>query len=469
MLKREKGRNITSGNLFHGILQYAFPLFLSALIQTLFTAADTAVVGNFADSVAVASIGAGNPVISLLTSAFMAFASGASIIISREIGAQDRDAVKKSVDTAMIFSVALGVAITGFAFPLAVPVLGLMDCPTECVESAVLYMRLYLLGIPAMMIYNVAAAIIRAAGDSTRPLIYIIISGTVNVVTNVLLCMVLPNKVAAVAIATVLSQVVSAIMSVTRLVRKTDGICKLSLRDMHFHGRSLGEIVRYGIPLGVATLVYPLANMQIQPAINSFGAKNLAGATAACNLDGLGNCLQSAFATTCVTFVSQNVGAKNRKRVEKSILICTSCACASGLVLGLLTGLVFPEELLGIFLPGDTESIFYGCKRMEYVNRHMWISAFNGCIGGALQAFGYPTFSTINGLVSVLGFRIVWMNIFYPRNPTVDMLYVCYTISWCISLVVNMSLFVVVFKRFRRREKLREQREAEKAAFNQTT
>ena len=463
MLKQKQGRNITSGNLFKGIVTYAIPLFLSALIQTLFTAADTAVVGNFADSIAVASIGAGNPVISLLVNSFVAFGSGASIIISREIGADDRDAVKKSVDTAMIFAVALGVVLTVFAEVLAVPILNRMDCPEECFDSAVLYMKLYMLGTPFMMVYNFAAAIIRAEGDSSRPLMYIIISGAVNVVTNVLLCLILPNKVAAVAIATVLSQIVSAVLAVVRLIAKKDGICRLSLRSLRFHGRSLGEIVRYGIPLAAATVVYPLANMQIQPAINSFGAANLAGCTAASNLDGLTNCLHSAFGATCVTFVSQNLGAKNRKRVEKTILICTVCSFASGLVLGAGATYGFAEELLGLFLPGETESIQYGFKRMQYVNAFMWISAINGCIGGSLQAFGYPTFSTLNGVVSVLGFRIVWMNVFYPKNPTIDMLYVCYTISWSLLLLVNLTLFFFVFKKYRRREKLREQRELEKA------
>lgn len=463
MPKQKNGRNITSGNLFKGIVTYAIPLFLSALIQTLFTAADTAVVGNFADSIAVASIGAGNPVISLLVNSFVAFGSGASIIISREIGADDRDAVKKSVDTAMIFAVILGVVLTVFAEVLAVPILNRMDCPDECFDSAVLYMKLYMLGTPFMMIYNFAAAIIRAEGDSSRPLMYIIISGVVNVVTNVLLCLVLPNKVAAVAIATVLSQIVSATLTVTRLMTKKDGICRLSLRSLLFHGRSMGEIVRYGIPLAAATVVYPLANMQIQPAINSFGAANLAGCTAATNLDGLTNCLHSAFGATCVTFVSQNLGAKNRKRVEKTILICTACSFVSGLVLGAGATYGFAEELLGLFLPGETESIQYGFKRMQYVNAFMWISAINGCIGGSLQAFGYPTFSTLNGVISVLGFRMVWMNLVYPKNPTIDLLYVCYTISWSLLLLVNLTLFFFVFKRYRRREKLREQRELEAA------
>ena len=463
MLKQKQGRNITSGNLFKGIVSYAIPLFLSALIQTLFTAADTAVVGNFADSIAVASIGAGNPVISLLVNSFVAFGSGASIIISREIGAGDRDAVKKSVDTAMIFAVVLGIVITVFAEVLAVPILSMMDCPEECFDSAVLYMKIYMLGTPFMMLYNFSAAIIRAEGDSTRPLVYIIISGTVNVVTNVLLCLVLPNKVAAVAIATVLSQVVSSTLSLTRLMTKKDGFCRLSIRTLCFHGKSMGEIVRYGIPLAVATVVYPLANMQIQPAINSYGAANLAGCTAATNLDGLTNCLHSAFGATCVTFVSQNIGAKNRSRVEKTIFICTACSILSGLVLGAGATYGFGKQLLGLFLPGEIESIEYGFKRMQYVNAFMWISAINGCIGGALQAFGYPTFSTLNGLVSVLGFRILWMNVFYVRNPNIDMLYVCYTISWSINLLINLTLFFFVFRKYRRREKLREQRELEKA------
>ena len=467
MLKQKQGSNITSGNLFKGIVTYAIPLFLSALVQNLFTAADTAVVGNFADGIAVASIGAGKPVISLLIDGFVGFASGMSIIIAREVGADNKEAVKKSVDTAMIFAAVLGLVITVFAVMLAVPILNRMNCPEECFNSAVLYMKLYILGTPAMMIYNFAAAIIRAEGDSARPLVYIIISGIVNVATNIILCLILPDKVAAVAIATVFSQALSAILSVARLATKKDGICCLSFRSIRFCGRSLSQIVRYGIPLTVAQVVYPLANMQIQPAINSYGAANLAGATAASSLDGLTNCLHNAFGTTCVTFVSQNLGAKNRKRVEKTILICTACSFVSGLVLGLGTTYGFAEELLGLFLPGETESIWYGFKRMQYVNAFMWISAINGCVAGSLQAFGYPAFITLNGVVSVLGFRILWMNVFYAKNPNIDMLYVCYTISWSLRLLINLILFAFVFRKYRRREIQREQQELGKGIITE--
>lgn len=454
MWKQNRSKNITSGNLFVGILQFAIPLYISSLAQNLFTAADTAIVGNFADGLAVAAIGAGNPVISLLIGCFVSFATGAGMIVARAIGSKDTVRVKQTVDTSMVFALALGVFLTVAALALSKPVLGMMNCPEECFDGAVLYMNIYMLGTPALMVYNFASAIIRAEGDSTRPLIYIMLSGAVNVVTNIILCLLLSNKVAAVAIATVLSQTISAALAMVRLMTKTDGLCRFSLQGLTFQGRVLAEVFRYGFPLSVATAIYPIANLQIQPAINSYGAANLAGVTAANTIDTVTNALQTSFNSTCVTFMSQNIGAHNRKRVEKSIVLCGICAVISGLVIGLLTAHVFSEQLLGIFLPDYPEAIFYGQKKMFYTTAFYWLAAIMGWLGSAVQAFGYPVLSTLNNLVSVLGFRIVWMNFIYNKAPSIDLLYVCYTISWGLTCVINIGLFVFAYRKYRQKERL---------------
>ena len=453
MLRQKRGKNITSGNLFVGILQFAIPLYISSLVQNLFTAADTAIAGNFADGLAVAAIGAGNPVINLLINCFVSFATGAGMIVARAVGSQDRDRIKEAVDTSMVFSLGLGVFLTVAALFLSKPVLNVMQCPRECIEGAVLYMNIYMLGTPALMIYNFASAIIRAEGDSTRPLVYIMISGAVNVVTNLILCILLPNKVAAVAIATVLSQTISAVLAVRRLMTKIDGPCKFSLKGLVFRGKVLGEVFRYGVPLSVAAAIYPIANLQIQPAINSYGAANLAGVTAANTIDTVTNALQTSFNSTCVTFMSQNIGAHNRKRVEKTIVLCGLCAIVSGLVIGLLTAHVFSEELLGIFLPDYPEAIAYGQKKMIYTTAFYWLAAIVGWLGSAVQAFGYPVWSTLNNLVSVLGFRIIWMNFIYNKAPTIDKLYVCYTISWALTGIINVGLFIFAYCKYRQKER----------------
>jgi putative MATE family efflux protein len=454
MFKQTRGKTITSGNLFLGILQFAIPLYISALVQNLFTAADTAIAGNFADGMAVAAIGAGNPVINLLIGCFVSFATGAGMIVARAIGSKDTVRIKESVDTAMVFALALGVFLTVAALILSKPVLEMMDCPEDCFGGAVLYMNIYMLGTPALMVYNFASAIIRAEGDSTRPLIYIMISGGVNVVTNLLLCLVLANKVAAVAIATVVSQTISAVLAVTRLVTKKDGLCRFSFRELVFRGRVLAEVFRYGFPLSVAAAIYPIANLQIQPAINSYGAANLAGVTSANTIDTVTNALQTSFNSTCVTFMSQNIGAHNRKRVEKTIVLCGLCAIVSGLVIGLLTAHVFSEELLGIFLPDFPEAIYYGQKKMQYTTAFYWLAAIVGWLGSAVQAFGYPALSTMNNLVSVLGFRIIWMNFIYCKAPSVDLLYVCYTISWALTGLINVGLFIYAYRKYRQKERL---------------
>ena len=458
MLFRSRVDGITSGKLFPAVIQFAIPLFISTLVQALFSAADTAVVGNFTagDGNAVASIGAANPVISLLINGFIALSTGASIIIARAVGAGDRVVLKKAVDTAIIFSFSFGVLLTVAALVFAVPVLRAMDCPESCFNSAVLYMRIYMLGTPAVMVYNFAGAIIRAEGDSTRPLLYIIISGIVNVVTNVVLCLLLEDKIIAVAVATVLSQIVSAVLVMARLICNTCSPCHFSLRNFGFDWKALGSILRYGIPLSIASAIFPIANLQIQPAINSYGPANLAGNTASCNIDNLTSALYIAFNSACLTFMSQNIGAHNSKRVVKTFYLCTICAVLSGLICGVVT-CCYSEELINLFIPGNAEAVYYGQKRMQYVTAFMWLAALNGSLSSAVQSFGYPTMSTLNNVISVLVFRIIWMNFVYNRAPSIDRLYVCYTISWSIIGVVYVIMFVYAFTKYRRSELQRQQ------------
>lgn len=454
MLKQKRLHNLAGENLFLEILRFAIPLFLSTVMQNLFTAADTLVAGNFADGMAVAAIGGSTPVINLLINCFVSFSVGAGIIVARAIGSRDTVKVKESVDTAIVFSLLLGTVLTVAALVLSEPALKLMKCPEECFDGAVLYMNIYMLGTPALMVYNFASAIIRAEGDSTRPLIYIMISGVFNVAVKIVLCLLLPNKVAAVAIATILAQTLSAGLVLGRLMGNKTGMCRFSFRGLAFRGRALGEVFRFGIPLAVAAAIYPIANLQIQPAINSYGAANLAGITAANTIDTMTNALQNSFSSTCVTFMSQSIGAHNRERVKKTIVLCGLCAIVSGLVIGLLTAKVFSRQLLGLFLPDFPEAIWYGQKKMQYTTAFYWLSATVAWLGSAVQAFGYPTTTTVNNLVSVLGFRIIWMNFVYNKAPSIDRLYVCYTISWGLTGLINIGMFVYAYRKYKQKERL---------------
>ena len=452
MLKQKRCGENSTGKLFIEILKFTIPLFLSTVMQNLFTAADTLVAGNFADGMAVASIGGSTPVINLLINCFVSFATGAGIIVARAIGSKDRVKIKESVDTSLVFAAILGAVLTVVALVLSEPALKIMNCPEECFEGAVLYMNIYMLGTPAVMVYNFASAIIRAEGDSTRPLVYIIISGVFNVIVKIVLCLLMPNKVAAVAIATVLSQLLSAALVLGRLMRNKTGMCRFSFRGLTFRGRALGEIFRFGIPLSVAAAIYPIANLQIQPAINSYGAANLAGITAANTIDTMTNALSNSFSTTCVTFMSQAIGAHNRERVKKTVILCGVSTVICGLIIGQLTAKVFSEELLGLFLPDFPEAVWYGQKKMQYTTAFYWLSATLAWLGSAVQAYGYPTTTTVNNLVSVLGFRIVWMNFVYNKAPSIDRLYVCYTISWALICLVNIGMFIYASRKYRQKE-----------------
>lgn len=444
---QKSDKNILSGNLFVGILQFAFPVFLTTLVQTLFTAVDTAVVGNFADTFAVASIGVSKPIINLMTNFFIAIANGSGILIAKAIGAGNKEHVKKSVDSALTLSILLGLSFLLIAQVCAVPLLKAMDCPEECFEAASAYLRIYMLGAPAVMIYNFSSAIIRAEGDSTRPMYYITISGIVNIIVKISLCLVMANSVAAVAITTVLTQMISATLAMRRLMTKKDGFCKFNIHQVSVDRKIIGNIFRYGIPMAITASIIPFSSLQVLAATNSYGATPLAGITAANNIDSFVSALHQAFNTTCGTFVSQNVGAKNKKRTTKAIWICLLSGLCAAFTLGMLATYVIPKFLLGLFVPGNAEAIAYGQLKMQYCTATLFISVFFSCLHAATQAVGYPTFPVVNNLVSALGFRFVWMNFVYPSMPSLEMVLLSHPLSWSLSSTISIIFFLFAYRR----------------------
>lgn len=440
--------NSTEGPLVPSIIKYAIPIAIGALIQVLFNAADIMVLGNLADSVAVAAVGATTPIVGLVVNSFVGLAGGTNVILAHSVGAKDNDRIKRTVDTSIILSVIIGIilAIVGLIF--ADWFLGVSDCPEECIPGAALYLKIYFASAPFLMLYNFGAAILRVTGDTQRPLYYLIACGLLNVILNFILCIILTQKVAAVAIATFASQVLGASLVMTRLI-KMDGPCKVDLRHILFCFRTFGRIMALGLPGALNASLYNIANIQIQSAINSYGTAAMAGNTAAISIEGWVGSFTNAIAATTMAFVGQNLGAKKPDRVKKTILYSALIAVSLGFILG--DGFfLFGKQFLGFYLPGEPEAIEYGYVRMHYILALYFIAAFSGVIGNSIAAFGYSILSMMNSIFSVLILRFVWMFLIYPHFKTIHNLYLCFSVSWVISMIINIVMFAIIYKKYKK-------------------
>ena len=445
---------ITKGPLWKSIIRFAIPIMIASIVQNLFHSADMVILGNMANSVAVASVGATGNIISLVVQGFIALSFGTSVLLAQAIGARDESRIKKIVDTSIYFSLACGIIVAVVGNIVSIPLLRVLGCPADCFDGAVVYLRIYMCGAPALLVYNFGAAVIRAEGDSRRPLMHAIISGTVNIILNVVLCFVMTNKVAAVAISTVASQVIGAFLVIWRLTHK-DGNCRFTFKNPSFSIPDLGSMLRFAIPSALTQMMYPIATLQITSTINSFGSACVAGGSAATNVEILTSSLFSAYSSALITFMSQNIGAGDRKRVEGTIVRCAILSVAIASV-GPIIYLFCGEEVLSLYVPGDELAIFYGMKRLKYVLAFQMVAALNSIFGSAVQAFGHPFLSTIESVITVLAFRVFWMNFIYPNYETIDALLFCFTCSWLLHFVLISATFVFAFTRYRRRAILQE-------------
>ena len=449
----KKRIDATQGNLFPLIIRYAIPLVLSTLIQHCFNAVDLIVLGNLADSTAVASVGATTVIVSLLVNTFVGVASGAKIILARQFGARDSQAITRTVNTVILTALGIGILIIAFALPFSAEFLLMTDCPEDCLHGAKLYLDIYLLAAPAILLYNFGAAILTSSGDSQRPMVYIILSGLVNVILNIVLCLILPKhlSVIAVAVATAMSQVVSAGLVLHRLCTM-DGEARLIIKKIRFHWRSFRQVMAQGIPLALSTALYPLANLQIQSAINAHGVAAVAGNSAGATIEGLvGGSINSPMASTTTVFMGQNIGANKPDRVKQSFWKCLAISVTASTVIG-VTVYLTAEFWLSFFLPGDTVAISFGKTRMFYVTLFYFIAAANGVLSHAIQSFGHASYSAIASICCVFGFRMIWMWFIYPHFENTpysfDMLMFCFLVSWTILLLFNIFGFFYFRRKF---------------------
>lgn len=440
-------QSMLNGPLLPSIISYTIPIILTGILQLLFNAADLVIVGRFCGSVSVAAVGATGSITNLIVNLFIGMSVGAGVTVAHAYGGRNWEAVHRTVHTAMPAALVSGVFLTAVGIVFSEGLLTMMGTPENVLPLSAVYMKIYFAGITFTMVYNFCASILRAAGDTRSPLIFLSIAGVINVALNVVFVTVLHMNVAGVALATVISQAISAVLVVITLMRRTDG-CKLDLRKMRFYKVQLLKILRIGLPAGIQSSLFSISNVMIQSSINSFGDAFMSGNAAAGNIEGFVYTSLNAFSQTAVNFIGQNVGAGQLARVKKILAICLGCVVSVGVMLGSLT-YSFGETLLSIYITDSPEAIGYGLIRMSFVCLPYFICGMMEIATGALRGMGSALTPMIISVLGVCGVRITWLLTVFriPRFHTPECLFLSYPLTWTVTFAIQMVAFVRIYRR----------------------
>jgi len=445
MAKRRYELDMTQGSILKNTLLFAFPFMLSSILQLLYNAADLIVVGRFAGHDAMAAVGTTGALTNLLINVFIGFSLGTSVSVSRRYGAKDEQGLYRVVHTSMLLSIIAGLSAMVVGLVFCKPLLIMMDTPEGPVlNGAVLYMRILFLGVPASLVYNFGAAILRAVGDTKRPLYVLAATGLVNVALNLVLVLGFGMSVEGVAIATSVSNFLSAIIIMYILIG-SDSVYKLYIKELKFHKKELLDIVKIGLPAGIQGSVFSLSNTVIQSAVNSFGAASIAGSTASANIEGFIYTSMNAFYQSTITTVSQNYGAKKKERINKSIYTPMICAVVAGLTLGTLC-ILFAEPLLSIYITDSPDAMAFGYSRLMVIGLTYFMCGIMETLTGALRGLGSSLVSMINSLIGACGFRMFWVFLILPMFRSPECLFLCFPFSW-LTVILMHSISLIFVKR----------------------
>lgn len=436
--------DMCNGPIFGKLLVFALPLMLSGILQLLFNAADIVVVGKFSGSHALAAVGSTGALINLFVNVFIGFSIGTNVLVAQYFGARDEKNVHETVHTSILLGIVGGFILIVAGMVFAKPMLEWMDTPEDVLSHAVLYMRIYFIGMPVMLVYNFGAAILRAIGDTRRPLYYLLSAGMINVILNLFFVIVLDMGVAGVATATVISQIVSAIL-IVRCLMHSDGIYRLDLHELKIYKRKMVHIAKIGLPAGVQGAVFSLSNVLIQSSVNSFGSIAMAGNTAAGNIEGFVYTSMNAVYQTALSFTSQNVGGERQDRIPKIVFQCLAIVTVVGAVLGNLAYQCGPF-LLNIY-SSDPEVIQYGMSRMQIICQWYFLCGIMDVAVGILRGMGYSVMPMLVSLAGACGLRVLWIFTVFVWKHSLFVLYLSYPITWTITLAVHFICFFVIWKR----------------------
>lgn len=456
-------RDLTQGKLLPRIILYALPLVATGLLQMLFHAADTVVVGRWGGSTpeecenALAAVGSCGSLINLIVNFFMGLSVGASVCTAQGIGAKNRDAVQKVVHTSVLAAVICGTFIATVGMIFAKPLLELLGTDPAVIDQAALYMRAFFCGTPASMLYNYCAGILRSDGDTKHPLIFLTVAGIVNVALNLLTVLVFHMGAVGVGIATAASHWVSSVLVILHLLRR-EGYCRLQLRRLRIHSQTLMQMIRIGVPAGIQNVVFSFSNVLLQSAINSFGKAVVAAYAAALNVGNFIYIAQNAFYHSTITFVGQNLGARKYERIMPSVLYNAICAVAVGGLLGIVTN-VFSEPLFQIYMPDNPAGLRYSAIYASCVFATYFLCGVMEVGTGLLRGLGKSLFSMLVSIFGVCGLRVIWILTVFahyskilPPERSFLVLLLSYPITWAVTALANYIIGFVLLKRIKKQD-----------------
>lgn len=443
-MNSKKVVNMLEGPLLGPIFLFAMPLFITSVLQLAFNAVDIIVVGKFTGHHALAAVGATGPVINLLVTMFMGISIGASVIMGQNVGARDFKNAQDTLHTAIGISILGGILVLFAGIFTAMPLLRLMQTPPEVIELAGEYLKIYYIGMPGFMVYNFGAALLRAIGDSRRPMYFLTISGIFNVICNLIFVVVFKMGVAGVAIATSISQYIAAALIVASLL-KADGYMKLSFDKIRISKDKALGMMKLGLPAGFQGALFSISNILIQSGINSFGSVVMAGNTAAGNLEGFVYMGMNAVYQTSLSFTSQNMGAKQYDRVKKIFWTCVRVVIVVGLVLGVGAWLL-GDKLLRLYTD-EPEVIKYGVERLGVVSATYFLCGIMDTMVGGLRGMGYSITPMIVSLTAVCILRMIWIATIFQSIHTPVVLYLSYPVSWTIAAIGHYVNYLYAMKK----------------------
>ncbi len=432
------------GNLLGAVAKFAIPLAITGILQLLFNAADMIVVGRFVGPTALAAVGSTGSLIALLTNFFMGFSVGTGVLVARNFGSENRQGVEKGVHTSVALSAVSGLFVSVLGLIFARPMLEVMSSPADVIDQAALYLRIYFLGMPFTMMYNFGAAILRAVGDTRRPLYYLTTAGAANLVMNVVFVVVFGMGVVGVALATAISQVLAFVLVFGCLLR-TDRWIRLEIRRIRADMDTLRELIRIGLPAGLQSTLFSISNVIIQSSVNSFLSMAMAANSAASNIESFTYTINNAMYQAAMTFTSQNVGAGQKWRIKPIMAACFILELAVGVFVSGMA-LLFASPLLSLYTD-DPEVIRIGILRMQCICLFIPVCGLMDGMVGILRGMGYSIMPMLVSLTGICVFRLGWIFTVFTRYHTLPILYASYPISWTITLLIHFACFLFALRK----------------------
>lgn len=446
---RSRNVDMIKGPILKSVLIYAIPLIISGILQIFFNAVDLAVVGNFAGEKAIpatAAVGTTGAFISLIVNAVMGLSGGVDVVLSRAIGAKDIEKSSRIVHTAIMTAVIGGTAVGIIGIILSPYAMRMINCPSESYDMAISYLSIYFAACPGIFVYNFGASILRSKGDTRRPLNILAVAGILNVLMNLFFVIVFDMAASGVALATALSQYLAAFLVVRCLIMRDDEV-KLFINKLRIHKGELLGMVKYGLPGGATNTIYCLANIQIQSAINAFGASAVSGNSAAGSLEGFIMATATAMNATALAFIGQNIGANNKARIKKIMTVCILTTLCISLFIGF--GMYFARDTLcGLYLPKDpvdTEAIRVAGIKATIMFTMYFVLSLSNMFSAISQAFGYSLYTSMISIFGVFVFRTIWLNTVYARYKTIESVFMCWPVSWIIMIVLNCTVMLIAY------------------------